>query len=260
MEDIINMNYLIDKCLYNWLGYGNIDGDIWFIGTEEGGAEIWRDKLSTLTLEESLERRSKFPLACSFNTVWEEIYGIPLNKFRGITTWHFMSAFLLAIESKNEVSGSAVREFIFDEKNLGDLDGNHFMCELFPLPKKSKRESDFAYKGRWENSIEYKNEVVEKRFSMIADAISKSLGAKLIIVYDKDASNLIIDKWGNSTKDPVVFQYSNEGKRIQKYTLHFTSVAGKDVVFLFTPFFGNGLISYEGILKVVEMLKEASYI
>lgn len=254
------MNYLIDKCLYNWLGYGNINGDIWFIGTEEGGAEIWRDKLSTLTLEESLEKRSKFPIACSFNTVWEEIYGIPLNNFRGITTWHFMSAFLLAIENKGPVRSNDVREFIFEKKKLGDLNSNHFICELFPLPKKSKRELDFAYKSRWKNSIEYKNEVIEKRFLMIADAINKSLGAKLIIVYDKDASNLILDRWGDNRKNPVVFEYSNKGKRIQKYTLHFTSIGDKDIIFLFTPFFGNGLISYEGIFQTVEMLKKSLYI
>jgi hypothetical protein len=46
------MKDLIDKCLYNWIGYGNYNGDVWFIGMEEGGAEIWREGIATLTLEE----------------------------------------------------------------------------------------------------------------------------------------------------------------------------------------------------------------
>ena len=39
---------LVPSCLYNWLGYGNPNGQVWFIGTEEGGAEIWRQQTKTL--------------------------------------------------------------------------------------------------------------------------------------------------------------------------------------------------------------------
>jgi hypothetical protein len=31
---------LIQSCLYNWLGYGILNGMVWFVGMEEGGAEI----------------------------------------------------------------------------------------------------------------------------------------------------------------------------------------------------------------------------
>jgi hypothetical protein len=31
-------NDLIEACLNNWLGYGNINSPIWFLGIEEGGA------------------------------------------------------------------------------------------------------------------------------------------------------------------------------------------------------------------------------
>ena len=69
---------LINQCLYNWLGYGNLNGDLWFIGIEEGGAEIWRDRIATLSIEDSLRERSRFHLSCSFSEVWEDVYGIPL--------------------------------------------------------------------------------------------------------------------------------------------------------------------------------------
>jgi len=42
---------LVEPCLYNFLGYGNLDSPVWFIGVEEGGAEVWRKE--TLTLEDS---------------------------------------------------------------------------------------------------------------------------------------------------------------------------------------------------------------
>lgn len=251
------MNQIIDKRLYNWIGYGNINGNIWFIGTEEGGAEIWRQGIATLTLENSLIKRSKFSLSCSFKAVWEDIYGIPLDSFKGITAWHFMSAFILAIENK-KVESKTIKEFLFINKSLGSFDSNHFMCELLPLPKKS--ETDFPYIGKWANVQEYTNEVIEKRFSMISDAIEKSSGAKLIIVYDDKTQTLIKEKWGKNINDCRVFEYSNNGKKPQKYLLHLSTIADKNIIFLFTPFFGQGQISYDGIVKVVEILKEKAYI
>ena len=40
----------IEPCLYNFLGYGNLNGSTWFWALKRSGAEIWRFKL---TLEES---------------------------------------------------------------------------------------------------------------------------------------------------------------------------------------------------------------
>ena len=42
--DKMSFQKLVRSCLYNWLGYGNLNGETWFIGTEEGGADIWRQK------------------------------------------------------------------------------------------------------------------------------------------------------------------------------------------------------------------------
>lgn len=46
-QEISDQTYfeqLVRSCLYNWLGYGNINAPVWFLGIEEGGAEIWRNK------------------------------------------------------------------------------------------------------------------------------------------------------------------------------------------------------------------------
>ena len=51
-------------CLYNFLGYGNLDSPVWFVGVEEGGAEIWRNQ--TLSLEESLRLRPQYSLSMDF--------------------------------------------------------------------------------------------------------------------------------------------------------------------------------------------------
>jgi hypothetical protein len=243
------MRELIDQCLYNWIGYGNCDGDIWFIGMEEGGAEIWREGVSTKSLEESLTIRSRFSSTCDFREIWEEEYGISLDNFKKITTWHFISAFILAFQDE-EINDLSIREFLFKKKNLGTIKGNHFLCDLLPLPKKS--EFDFPYTDRWIDRDEYLSEVTGKRFFLIADLISKSKGASLIIVYDKNAQKLITEKWGNSFVLTEVFEFSNNGKRPQTYTLHTGIIEGKVRKFIYTPFFGNGWISYEGISKAMD--------
>jgi hypothetical protein len=247
------MNQLIDKCLYNWLGYGNLDGDIWFIGTEEGGAEVWREGIATISLKESLKKRSKFSLACDFRTVWKDIYGIPLDSFKGITTWHFMSALILASEDK-KVDSNSIKEFLFINKKLGSINGNHFLCELLPLPKKS--ENEFPYVMRWKSQKEYIQEVIDRRFSMIAEAIKKSRGAKLVVVYDDKTQRLIMNKWGDSIQRSEVFEYVNDSKKPQRYIIYFNCIEGKNVMFLFTPFFGQGQISYGGIEEALEILRE----
>lgn len=56
---------LVESCLYNFLGYGNLNGNTWFLGVEEGGAEIWR--FQKKTLEESLALRRDFNLLWIFD-------------------------------------------------------------------------------------------------------------------------------------------------------------------------------------------------
>ena len=63
---------IVTLCPYNHLGYGNLDGPVWFVGVEEGGAEIRR--CQTLTLEESLRLRAGYELAMDLRHVWEGLY------------------------------------------------------------------------------------------------------------------------------------------------------------------------------------------
>ena len=182
------MRKKIEGCLYNWLGYGNLNGNIWFLGTEEGGAEIWRKGIKTQTLESSLGIRSEFELAEDFVNVWEEKYNIPLNSFKGPSVWRFMAAFLLKFNLKEIIKEDLnkfkndVKEYIFLDKNLGRKESNHFIGELYPLPKKSK-DSIKEYKSIWGSNKEYHFEIENKRFNLIRETIDKNLEIKLYKVY-----------------------------------------------------------------------------
>jgi len=241
---------LIHSCLYNWLGYGNPNGSIWFVGVEEGGAEIWR--WGTQTLYSSLQIRSRFKKAMDFRSVWEDEYGIPLEAFvkrRGsMTTWHYIAGFLLSFNNQ-PVNTDTVRDFVFHSKQLGRLDGDHFLCELLPLPRKNKASIE-GYEAVWESVKDYYAEVIPNRFEMIKDTLVNSTGVRLIMSYNKEFTKLIqkhfpcrlLDEW--------------EIGRGRSYSIVEMELIGeRKILYLSTPFFGQGQISYESLNEAVNRLK-----
>lgn len=176
---MVNEN-IIRSCLYNWLGYGNMNAQIWFMGMEEGGAEIWRH--GTHSLETSLLTRSQFKLSMDFRHVWEDLYHIPLDNFvnrRGsLTTWHFMAAFLLSLEGLLPETNK-IREFVFKNKNIGRLDGEHFLCEFLPLPRSSNNSIE-DYSFVWNSNTDYIKEVGPNRFKLIKDTLILNKAVKVL--------------------------------------------------------------------------------
>ena len=242
----MNFAQLTRSCLYNWLGYGNINGRIWFIGTEEGGAEIWRQQ--TKTIEESLQLRSHFTLSMDFRTVWEDLYGIPLESFKGPCVWRYMAAFLLSY-SGSEVNTGSVNSFVFNQKLLGTAGSDHFLCELLPLPKRTKSSID-DYKTVWETINAYHKEVIPRRFELIRDALIINTGVQLVLSYEQ----LLTEKVLENFECEMVQDWSHNKEEYRLYKLFLTH--NRAIYLLSTPFFGNGRISYQGIKLAAENMKK----
>lgn len=240
----MTLEKIVQSSLYNWLGYGQLDGRIWFIGTEEGGAEIWRNE--TKTLEESLTLRSQYELAMDFSYVWEELYRIPLESFKGPCVWRYMAAFLLALDGI-EPNKNNINNYVFKRKLLGSTNSGHFMCELLPLPKKCK-DSILPYDSIWSSIELYREEVLSKRFEIIKYTIESQKNIELIISYEK----ILTDRALNYFNMKLITEWTYKK---EVYLLYVIEINGdRKVYFLATPFFGNGQISYEGILKAVEKI------
>lgn len=243
------MRDLVEPCLYNWLGYGNPNGKYWFIGTEEGGAEIWRNQ--TLSLEESLRIRAGFDLTMDFKTVWEDLYHIPMTSFKGATVWLYIAAYLLAFDG---VHPGENRDKILTLRHngLGKLDGNHFLGELLPLPK--ERANQIApYKQVWSSLKDYHNEVEKKRFQLITQTLLSNPEVQLIISYDRK----LTQRWLTHFEKEIIAQQNWEFGKKQRYQLSQMQFGSKrQLNFLSTPFFGNGQISYEGVWQSVQRLKQ----
>jgi len=241
-------------CLTKFLGYGKLNGEYWFIGMEEGGAEIenW-SKIGTIKLEESLRLRAKFKRYMDFVEVWEKKYGIPLKEYRGNTVWRYISAFLLCLEKKSVIkerpSSKEIKKFLFDDDpKMGRTDGNHFVCELFPLPNRKSNKLEDEYKSVWSNREEYEDEVRKPRLDIIWRNIEGNPNLKFVIIYGKRIREIF--------KCYLENLYSNKFKNIKLGNPHFElrEITGKSFKILFTPFFGRGL-SYDAIKDIVNQLR-----
>ncbi|WP_342542433.1 hypothetical protein MHH33_16855 [Paenisporosarcina sp. FSL H8-0542] len=243
----IPSKHLVESCLYNWLGYGQVNSPIWFMGMEEGGAEVWRNK--TLTLDESLECRSNFNLQMDFQYVWENLYGVPLDSFKGPTVWRFIAAFLLELESE-QVDATSINDFLFISKKLGRNESNHFLAELMPLPKPSRANIQ-PYQNIWNTVRAYEKDVKEKRFDLIKEVLIKNSEVQLIVSYDRSLTEMIFNHFQINIEKARSWKVNTE-----QYHLHKFNLIGKRTIYLLvTPFFGNGRVSYEGISKATKEVK-----
>ncbi|MBW3112507.1 hypothetical protein KYJ26_11735 [Bacillus sp. MCCB 382] len=238
---------LVRSCLYNWLGYGNPNGAIWFIGTEEGGAEIWRQK--TTTLHESLQLRKNFHLHMDFYDVWENQYQIDINSFKGATVWNYCAALLLSMNNE-VVNSSSIRDFIFNEKRLGSKRSNHYLCELYPLPKRQKNVIA-PYEHIWNSVAEYYKETSQKRIQLLIDTLLENKDVKLLVAYERDVLHLLkehldsiilVDNWSYKKQQYALYEIRLDTKR--------------KIALLSTPFFGQGQISYDGLKDTLNHISE----
>lgn len=116
-----------DKLL-SFIGYGNLDAPVWFIGMEEGGGG-----------EENLRRRLKFEQIEDLKRA-HQILGITKHHFPPFKlqpTWGTMCKIMLVLQG-NEPSRDNQR--LFQANKLGRFGGKTFLPELLPLPSPGKNK------------------------------------------------------------------------------------------------------------------------
>lgn len=135
-------------------------------------------------------------------------------------------------------------------KLLGRTNGNHFLCELFPLPKPAKNTIQ-PYEAIWSSVKNYHDEVLEKRFELIKTTIMNNPQVQLIISYEKGLVELMQQNLSSLLEQISAWKYESQQYSLFRLTLD----AGRTVFLLSTPFFGQGQISYDGIKDCVKHLR-----
>lgn len=244
---------LIRNCLYNWLGYGKLDAETWFVGMEEGGAEVWRKPEKPLSLEESLAKRTSFDLAMDFQKVWRTMYGyddigdgFPYLIASRNNVWRYVAAFYLyqngtisSQSTKKEVEDK-IDEFL--RKDFGTKKADLFLCEFMPLPRRNRKDWPELYQNVWPSAKAYYEEVMPKRFRLIVNEILKRPKIKQIVSFSSDFTEYLLNAPDENGKlmfgDYTIKErwMAEDKKHYAIYSVRLTR--GRSILVLKSPFFG----------------------
>jgi hypothetical protein len=240
------------------LGYGNQNADTWFIGCEEGGAEIWRRPPSSIAKKSEKDRtlwslaiRSSFTPAMDFQQVWKELYQYG-NQFDSLVSgrnnvWRYIAAFHLYnsgnafFDSTSDKVDVAITDLL--KTDFGTIEGRFFFAEFLPLPRIDRNAFSSLYRQVWPSVSSYKIEVVPKRFYLIMKAIEESNTVKQIVSFSTEFFDRFVQTYpvnsDGESKFPtkLLKEWSSaDGKRFRLFSVKLAS--GRTIRFLQAPFFG----------------------
>lgn len=167
-------NYIATK-----IGYGNPNGDYWFIGPEEGGSisslnqriEVWNQ----LGKDKHFHDLKSFHLEFKNGT---EIFFEGNVKLQN--TWNGIIEILFGILGK-EISLKEKK--IFQSTFLGSEKGETMLGELFPFSSKSLNDNDWLqFFGTTKN--EYWEKYSDQRIQLLTEKI-KEFKPKLVVFYSE---------------------------------------------------------------------------
>jgi hypothetical protein len=134
MKDSLN-GYPLSEFIENFYGYGNYDGDYWFIGKEEGGGNTLNEIQERLSLWERRGKRELEDIADYHIALGDKRYFT--HPFAIQSTWNKLIRMVLAVQQEPQTT-DMVRTY--QREKLGRLDGDTCLLELLPLPSRSTGE------------------------------------------------------------------------------------------------------------------------
>jgi hypothetical protein len=159
--------------LLNFIGYGKLNADVWFLGMEEGGGgeDNIRARLRFRQVEDCAEAHAILGIT-KFHTGQKIIQG----------TWRGMCYIMLRLEGK-PVDRESIRNYQADY--LGRFQGTSLLCELLPIPKPSM--NDWGYEKlipQYSSRDGYYKVVKPRRIKYLRSLIIK-YRPKVVIGYGK---------------------------------------------------------------------------
>jgi hypothetical protein len=173
---------LIQERIKNFWGYGNLSGDVWFVGMEEGYNE---DNEILLERFKATANAEVFDIYDDLKVDPGHVYwfedGAPTQ-----STYRQLIYLLLYLQNKMEPTLEDIRDFQI--KKFGRKISNHAALELMPLPAKSIRVKDWLYASTAVKGLASRKEYLAEYKPMRVQRLRELVGIhkpKVVIFYSR---------------------------------------------------------------------------
>ncbi|WP_392482421.1 hypothetical protein [Nostoc sp. C110] len=172
---------LVEKIIDAFYGYGNYQGNYWFIGMEEAGGDFneinnrikkWSER-EQKEIEDIAEYHEAIGYGASFKP------GAKLD----VPVWRTLIRIILSAKGKDNIDLEDIRKYQIEE--LGRKDKETCLLELLPLPSPSLKHwiyGEYSKLTFLSNRDTYKKYCVEKRVNHISQRI-KEHQPKAVVFY-----------------------------------------------------------------------------
>lgn len=195
-------NAKLENYINQFYGYGNLKSDYWFIGKEEAGnAKDIHARLKAWTNLKSPEITDNYLFHKNFATqigkpnLFDRLFNESHTKIQ--KTWAGLIQLQYAI-GKDELPSYTDLKTI-QSNDLGRLDSDNALLELFPLPSRSHSDHNyekFTQLDYLKNKESYKAAVAKTRIDTLKELISKHQ-PKFVIFYSTNKE--FINYWKKIT-------------------------------------------------------------
>src|SRR5580704_12463372 len=168
-EPLMNSHVIDWKRIENFVGYGNAEAAIVFVGMEEGLASVD-------ALESDLLCRSGFKQVMDVEVAHRCLAKGPrlfTDRPRGQRTWRVMADVMLHFEHQLPQNPAERRRArtMYRAKYLGRSNGGSLLTELLPYPSTSTARWPYARFGKFNSRNEYESKMLESRVRLLRSAI-----------------------------------------------------------------------------------------
>lgn len=169
---------MLDRFIYDFVGYGTLDAATWFVGLEEAGCSSVSELHRRIALWSELEEAPVVDLYEFHKRLGNTQFFSEHPKLQ--KTWAGLSRVMLGNDGQTPTRGQ-VREY--QATKLGRADGETLLTELLPLPKQSRKAWPYAeLKSELpclEKKSEYRKTVLPKRIELLRGLISRHMPASV---------------------------------------------------------------------------------
>jgi hypothetical protein len=141
--------------LLPFIGFGNLDAKIWFIGTNDTGPED-----GNITLSERIAL-PEFQKELADAEIFKKRYREETNSFYGNPTWRFANYLTTRLlEPDSQQTEAARREYY--TTRFGTLDGDVLLTDTLPLPSRNLgNQEKWVYRNTSLTDSPYYNDVLQ---------------------------------------------------------------------------------------------------